>query len=157
MQRKLLIAGFILLLGPSVAVNAQEPTVPKAVSTVPERLGVYVTSTNLERSRIFYETIFDAVPKVSTEYFIGFEVAGGLFAIVSKDQFAPNSTPGGNVVPYLRVPNAQTAYQHLKTVAPDTVAGSNLIHEGSLSLFKFVDPDGNVIEYFSLNSPIDGL
>ena len=124
-----------------------------------ERLGVYVLSSDMKRSENFYRTVFGLAPTVQTEAFIGFDVVGGLFAVVSKQTFAPDAVLGGNAIPYIKVGDAEAAHRHVKTVAPEALqgAGAGVIHEGPISLFKFRDPDGNMIEYFSLQTPIDGL
>ena len=56
-----------------------------------QRLGVYVLSSDLSRSREFYQDLFSAAPTVETDVFIGFDVAGGLFAVISKQTFAPDA------------------------------------------------------------------
>ncbi|NKX63483.1 hypothetical protein HEP89_05180 [Labrenzia sp. 5N] len=122
-----------------------------------QRLGVYVLSSDLKRSREFYGAIFGTAPKIETDVFIGFDVAGGLFAVISKQTFAPDAKLGGNTVPYLKVDDIQMALQHVETIAPDALKAPGLISEGPISLFKVTDPDGNIIEYYSLNTPIDGL
>ncbi len=40
---------------------------------------------------------------------------------------------------------------------PDALKAPGLISEGPISLFKVTDPDGNILEYYALNLPIDGL
>ncbi len=83
-----------------------------------QRLGVYVLSSDLSRSREFYQDLFSAAPTVETDLFIGFDVAGGLFAVISKQAFAPDAKLGGNAVPYLKVDDIQAALQHVETIAP---------------------------------------
>ncbi|GAB2186056.1 VOC family protein [Roseibium sp. LAB1] len=122
-----------------------------------QRLGVYVLSDDLKRSRGFYKNIFSADPTIETDVFIGFDVAGGLFAVISKQTFAPDAKLGGNAVPYIKVEDIQAAHRHVDTIAPEAIKTPGLISEGPISLFKFTDPDGNIIEYYSLNAPIDGL
>ncbi|WP_157139768.1 VOC family protein [Roseibium aggregatum] len=122
-----------------------------------QRLGVYVLSSDLKRSREFYGAIFGTAPKIETDVLIGFDVAGGLFAVISKQTFAPDAKLCGNTVPYLKVDDIQAALQHVETIAPDALKAPGLISEGPISLFKVTDPDGNILEYYSLNTPIDGL
>lgn len=122
-----------------------------------QRLGIYVLSDDLKRSREFYETIFGTAPTIETDVFIGFDVAGGLFAVISKQTFAPDAKLGGNAVPYIKVEDIQAALRHVETIAPDAIKAPGLISEGPISLFKFTDPDGNIIEYYALTAPIDGL
>jgi|GEM_PF-1735942 len=124
-----------------------------------ERLGVYVLSADMNRSEAFYRSVFAASPAVETDVFLGFDVAGGLFAVVSRQVFAPEAVQGGNAIPYIKVSDIEAAYLHVETVAPEALrqAGARVISEGPISLFKFTDPDGNIIEYYSLQTPIDGL
>ncbi|WP_428687542.1 VOC family protein [Roseibium sp.] len=147
----------VLFLTTGTALNAQETDMQTTQPAKPERLGVYVLADDLNRSEAFYSTLFGASPAVRTEVFAGYDVAGGLFAVVSRATFAPDAKLGGNAIPYIKVDDIEAAYQHVRTIAPDALKAPGVISEGPLSLFKFTDPDGNIIEYFSLNAPIDGL
>ncbi len=147
----------ILFLTSGTALHAQETDMTNSQAAAFQRLGVYVLSSDLSRSREFYQDLFSAAPTVETDVFIGFDVAGGLFAVISKQTFAPDAKLGGNTVPYLKVDDIQAALQHVETIAPDALKAPGLISEGPISLFKFTDPDGNILEYYALNAPIDGL
>lgn len=122
-----------------------------------ERLGVYVLSGDMQRSETFYRSVFGRSPAVQTEVFIGFDVAGGLFAVVSRQAFAPEAVQGTSAIPYIKVSDIRAAYRHVETVAPEALHREGVLEEGPISLFKFTDPDGNIIEYFSLQTPVDGL
>lgn len=41
--------------------------------------------------------------------------------------------------------------------SPRCAEGPGLISEGPISLFKVTDPDGNILEYYALSTPINGL
>lgn len=140
----------ILCLAGCTALGQPVAPPPTADIAAMERLGVYVVSADLERSRRFYEIVFETAPELQTETFLGFNIAGGLFAVVSKETFAPNSLIGGNAVPYIKVPNVRRAQAHLEAVMPATAQSSILINEGYISLLKFRDPDGNLIEYYEI-------
>ena len=116
-----------------------------------ERLGVYVVSSNLKKSEAFYEAIFQRSAQIKMESFVGFDIAGGLFAVIDKSTFAPDSTVGDNAVPYIEVSNVLEVFDHILTVAPDAVKDNTVIEEGPITLFKFRDPDGNMVEYYSLS------
>ena len=118
-----------------------------------ERLGIYVASKDIARSEGFYEAVFSQSPQIKIDGFIGFDIAGGLFAIVDHSRFAPKSTIGGNAIPYIKVSSIHEAFDHIKAVAPEAVRGVQIIEDGPIKLFKFTDPDGNVIEYYSLSAP----
>jgi hypothetical protein len=40
---------------------------------------------------------------------------------------------------------------NISEVAPEAVKDSSVIEEGPIALFKFRDPDGNMVEYYSLS------
>jgi len=122
-----------------------------------ERLGVYVLSSDMQRSSAFYSALFGKDPAFQTDVFAGFDISGGLFAVVSKAAFAPEAKLGGNAVPYIKVNDINAAYRHVEKLAPAALRPSGIISEGPLSLFKFEDPDGNLVEYYALSAPVDGL
>jgi predicted enzyme related to lactoylglutathione lyase len=157
LKKHLLRIVAILFLTSGTALHAQETDMTNSQAAAVQRLGVYVLSSDLKRSREFYGAIFGTAPKIETDVFIGFDVAGGLFAVISKQTFAPDAKLGGNIVPYLKVDDIQATLQHVETIAPDALKAPGLISEGPISLFKVTDPDGNILEYYSLNTPIDGL
>jgi catechol 2,3-dioxygenase-like lactoylglutathione lyase family enzyme len=149
----------VLFLTYSTALKSEETAMQIAHPPPLERLGVYVLSSDMKRSEAFYRSVFGLSPSVQTEVFIGFDIAGGLFAVVSRQAFAPDAVLGGNAVPYIKVGDVEAAHGHVEAVAPEALrdAGAGVISEGPISLFKFRDPDGNLIEYFSLQTPVDGL
>lgn len=116
------------------------------------RPGLYVVATDLAASTAFYERVFGRPPSLRTANFVGFDVAGGLFGIASRATFAPNSRIGGNVVPYIRVADIDAEFAHVRRVAPGALLASSVTREVPLALFKFKDPDGNVVEYFALKA-----
>ena len=101
--------------------------------------------------RTFYRDLFGVDPHLKTEVFLGFDVAGGMFAVVDREKFAPGSTIGGNAIPYIRVHDIQSAFAHAKAVAPAAMRDVELLDEGPIKIFKFNDPDGNAIEFYSLS------
>lgn len=54
-------------------------------------MGAYVPSDDMQMSKAFYRTLFDRVPVVELPDFVAFEIAGGWFAVVSRDRYAPGA------------------------------------------------------------------
>ncbi len=126
---------------------------PQRVSAAPiERLGLYVVVSDLEASTAFYQAFFEAPPSVRAPGFVGFTVAGGIYALVSREAFAPDSVHGDNVVPYLRVADIERAFDRVRRISPARPP-AGIRDEGPLRLFRFADPDGNIIELFEVASP----
>jgi predicted enzyme related to lactoylglutathione lyase len=114
-----------------------------------ERFGVYLRVASLDRSRMFYERVFDKHPYVSNAQLVGFDVAGALLALYANS--AEQVARGRNVVPYIRVQSADAEFARLKTLDVQLL-DDGVVVEGPLKLFRFADPDGNVLELFSLNA-----
>lgn len=116
-----------------------------------ERFGVYLRVANLDRSRAFYERVLGKQPYVANDRLVGFDVAGGLLALYSSADV--QIVRGRNVVPYIRVQSADAEFARLKGL-DITLLDAQVVVEGPLKLFRFVDPDGNVLELFSLAQAI---
>lgn len=56
---------------------------------------------------------------------------------------------GRNVVPYIRVQNADAEFARLERLGV-ALLDQQVVVEGPIKLFRFTDPDGNVLEIFSL-------
>ncbi len=117
------------------------------------KAGVYVVAHDVEKTSKFYEGIFARAPSLKTPQFVGFDIAGGLFAVVSRQAFAPNSVRGDNAIPYIRAKDVVAEYERIAKLAPEALRGRKLIHDGPLILFKMSDPDGNVVEFYSFAPP----
>ena len=111
---------------------------PVAVGGSPESRGV-VAASNEERR-----------PQVRTSSLVGFDVAGGFYAVISKAAYAPGATRGGNVAPYLRVSDIDAWFRHVQAVAPQGLVTKAVVREGPFALIKVADPDGNVLELYSI-------
>lgn len=112
-----------------------------------ERFGVYLRVGSLDRSRVFYERVLGKQPYVSNDRLVGFDVAGALLALYANS--ADESARGRNVVPYIRVQSADAEFTRLKSLDVQLL-DDRVVVEGPLKLFRFADPDGNVLELFSL-------
>lgn len=112
-----------------------------------ERFGVYLRVGSLDRSRVFYERVLGKQPYVSNDRLVGFDVAGALLALYANS--ADEGARGRNVVPYIRVQSADAEFTRLKSLDVQLL-DDRVVVEGPLKLFRFADPDGNVLELFSL-------
>jgi predicted enzyme related to lactoylglutathione lyase len=121
----------------------------QAQDTSIERFGVYVVVADLEKSRTFYERLFRKPPYVKNEGLVGFDVAGGLFATFAERGLDRKLTRGDNAVPYLRVKDIDAEFKRVKEMGA-RVLDADIVREGPIRLFRFADPDGNVIEFFAV-------
>jgi catechol 2,3-dioxygenase-like lactoylglutathione lyase family enzyme len=112
-----------------------------------DRFGVYVRVASLERSRAFYERVLGKQPYVANDRLVGFDAAGALLALYANS--AEEIVRGRNVVPYLRVRSADAEFARLQELDVELL-DSKVVVEGPLRLFRFADPDGNLLELFSL-------
>jgi catechol 2,3-dioxygenase-like lactoylglutathione lyase family enzyme len=117
-----------------------------------ERFGLSVAVDDLDRSAAFYEALFDAKPQVRSEGLVGFDIAGGLYALVSKHVYRLPLPPGGSVRPYVKVRDIDAVFARVKQLAPDRLESVAVTSEGPFHFFRFSDPEGNVIEFFSLGA-----
>lgn len=110
-------------------------------------MGAYVPTDDMEESEAFYRTLFDSVPAIGLPDFVAFDVAGGWFAIVSRDRYAKGSVAGSGAVPYLQSADLEALQIRV------TAAGINapeIIEEPGIDLLKITDPNGQLIEFFKL-------
>jgi len=129
---------------PASRAFAQEENVAK--------LGVYVTVSNLDASRAFYEKLFEKRPYVRNDRLVGFDVAGSLFALFAQSARDRPTTKGDNTVPYIRVKDIDKAFARA-TQSGARLIDSKILDEGPLRLFRLADPDGNMIEFFTVTAP----
>jgi len=105
---------------------------------------------DVARAELFYARLFAAEPRVRTCVLTGFEVAGGLYALVSRRSYAPAARPGGAVRPFIRVADIAAAFEHVRRVAPQALETRSVVEEGRFRFFRLQDPEGNVIEFFEV-------
>lgn len=141
--RSLLLLVLFCFASPAAVGSAQERRI--------ERLGIYVVVADLDRARAFYEALFGEPPYVTTPALVGFDVEGGLYALVSAEAYRPNVRRGDNAVPYIRVRDIDAEFARVRAIAPSMLDGA-VVTEGPIRLFRFTDPDGNRIEFFSLTA-----
>jgi predicted enzyme related to lactoylglutathione lyase len=121
-----------------------------------EKFGLYVIAADLNKSREFYEKVFQKPPYVMNDRLVGFDIAGGLYAIVAAQSADQKLVKGNNTVPYVRVKDAELEFARVKSLVATlgaTMIDSKVVQEGPIKLFRFADPDGNVVEFFSLVAP----
>lgn len=109
-------------------------------------MGAYVPSDDLGVSETFYRALFDAAPVIELTDFVAFNVAGGWFAIVSRERYAPGSEPGTGAVPFLQSGNLEMLRDRVMSNGGDA---PDIIEEPGISLLKITDPNGQVIEFFA--------
>lgn len=134
-----------------LALGAPAPARAEAPAT--QRMGSYVVSDDLDRAAGFYTTLFGRAPQVRTPGLVGFDVAGGLYAIASKAMYAPGATQGGNVAPYIKVADIDAWFRHVRAVAPERLVTKAVVREGVFAMIKVADPDGNVLEFYAITPP----
>lgn len=142
--RQALIAALIATTGIAEPAAAQSQVIDV------KRFGLYVLVDDVGRSVAFYEALFMKAPQVRTPALVGFDIAGGLFGVVDRSSFAPQAQAGGGVRPYIRVGDINAAFVHVNALAPGRIENGRFVTEGPFSFFRFTDPDGNTIEFFSL-------
>lgn len=142
-KRAQLLAGVLLMSLAGNSVHADENNV--------EKFGLYVVVSDMERSIDFYSKLFQKQPYMKTESFAAFDVTGGLYALFSQSASDIERVRGNTSVPYIRVTDAST--EHARVAALNArMHDDKVVLEGPLSLFRFSDPDGNVVEFFSVTS-----
>lgn len=143
-MKQLYFFAAILVLNMATITHAQD----KAAENALIAMGSYVASDDIARSEAFYRILFDQNPIIRLEDFVAFDVADGWFAIVSRTKYAPESQPGRGAVPYIQSGNLETIRQ--RAVRADKGVAPTIIVEPNISVLKIIDPDGQLIEFFTL-------
>jgi predicted enzyme related to lactoylglutathione lyase len=133
----------------SIALGAGEPASAEPLKV--ERFGLYVAAEDVPATARFYERLFGAPPQRTTPVFVGFDLAGGLFAVVSKAAYGLQVGSGSRVRPYIRVADVDGAFRQANEVAPERLESRTVIEEGPFRFFRITDPEGNVVEIFALS------
>lgn len=110
--------------------------------------GTYVAVDDIAHSELFYIILLGGEPEVKLADFVAFDISGGWLALVSRDRYAPGSTPGAGSVPYIQSGNLLAVQSRVESAtgkdAPD------IIQEPGIHLLKIKDPDGQLIEFYML-------
>lgn len=131
------------LLPGTVSADTSAPPVNEAITA----MGAYVATDDMEGSETFYRALFASAPVIGLRDFVAFNVAGGWFAIVSRERYAPGSEAGTGSVPYLQSSDLETLQARIAAHAGEA---PRIIEEPGIRLLKFTDPNGQLIEFFSL-------
>lgn len=142
------LIGAVLAMGLAAPADAQ----PAPAAQV-EKIGLYVVADDLGRAGEFYTALFGVEPRVRTPGMLGYDVAGGFYAIVSKAAYAPGATRGTTVAPYLRVKDVHRELERVRRLAPDRLQTNSVVVEGPFRFFRFTDVDDNLIEFYSVAAP----
>ena len=130
----------------ALTVGAVAPSAAQADPLV--AMGAYVASDDMDRSEAFYRALFDRQPVIRLDDFIAFDVSGGWFAIVSRERYAAGSVPGNGAVPYIQSGDLEMIRERYGAAsdgeAPD------IIEEPGISILKVYDPEGQLVEFFTL-------
>ncbi len=113
-----------------------------------DRMGAYVSSSDLGRSTAFYGAIFAREPVIRLDDFVAYAIAGGLFAIVSRERYSAGSIPGSGSVPYIGAEDLEMIRRRAATVLAGPVPV--IITEPGIRLLKLFDPDRQLVEFYSL-------
>lgn len=142
-MKRIITLTFAALLPTTLVAEAVKPE-----NTVPiMAMGAYVPTDDMAASEAFYRALFDSDPAIGLPDFVAFNVAGGWFAIVSRDRYAPDSRPGSGAVPYLQ--SADLAALQARVTAAGVTA-PEIIEEPGIHLLRITDPNGQLIEFFRL-------
>ena len=117
-----------------------------------EQAGVYTLVDDLAAAKAFYVELLGLDPVFENPVFVGFYIEGGLFGVASRAQFSPDAEIGDRTVPYLRVKDIDATFARVKAIVPDRLVSDGVIREGPIALIKLRDPEGNLIEFYSISS-----
>jgi hypothetical protein len=90
-----------------------------------DRFGLYVVVDDLDRASAFYEQLF-GVPEIQMPSLVGFEVAGGLYAVVSRETYAADAIRGDTMRAYINVDIQKLFSDCVKEDRSDSPAGELL-------------------------------
>lgn len=115
------------------------------------RLGLYVVVSDLDRARAFYEDLFQKKPYIENASFVGFDVGGGLYGLFLESAYTARLVRGNSTVPYIRVNDIEGEFGRVGRLASRMIS-KEIVTDGPIRLFMFADPDGNVVEFFSVTA-----
>lgn len=114
------------------------------------QLGMYVAVSDLDIASAFYKDLFSTEPYAQTDTFVGFELAGGRFGLLKEEMYSAPLVRGNNAVLNIKVDDIESEYVRVKNLNPSLIQ-EKIVSTGPMRLFMFKDPDGNVVEFFSLD------
>jgi len=148
MKAKVLTPGFGLFALALSLVTA--PISAEPINT--DRFGLYVVADDMDRARRFYEKLFGD-PEIRMPGVFGYDVAGGLYAVVSREVYAVDATRGDTMRAYIQVSDINETFAKVAAAVPDYLEDAAVIVEGPFRFFRIRDPDNNMLELYSINLP----
>jgi len=112
-------------------------------------IGLYVAVSDLDTSRKFYDRLFEKEPYMQTPNFAGYQISGGRFGLFLDSAYAFPLERGNSTVPNIKVADIESEFARVKALSP-TKMQDQIVDVGPTKIFMFADPDGNVIEFFSV-------
>jgi predicted enzyme related to lactoylglutathione lyase len=114
-----------------------------------QKFGLYAIVADMDRSRAFYERLFEAPPVMQNNRIVAFDVAGGLYVLFSAAASGREVVRGNNIVAFIRVADIEHEFARVKALGA-TLLDDAVVHEAPLALFRFADLDGNVLEFYAI-------
>lgn len=125
------------------------PAVAEPVNT--DRFGLYVVVEDMDRATMFYEQLFGD-PEIKLPSLVGFDVAGGFYAIVSREMYAADAIPGDTMRAYIKVIDIKDTFERVRAIVPNRLESAAVVVEGPFRFFRVRDPDNNVLEFFAIDA-----
>lgn len=125
------------------------PAVAEPVNT--DRFGLYVVVEDMDRATMFYEQLFGD-PEIKLPSLVGFDVAGGFYAIVSREMYAADAIPGDTMRAYIKVSDVKDTFERVRAIVPNRLESAAVVVEGPFRFFRVRDPDNNVLEFFAIDA-----
>lgn len=80
------------------------------------------------------------------------DVEGGLYAVFAERASDIQRTRGNSTAPYIRVRHPHRELERVAALNAKLI-DTQVVQEGPITLFRFFDPDDNVVEFFSVRQP----
>ena len=102
---------------------------------------------------------FRGLSQHHTSAFIACKIGNNIFVLYTSTTFNHPLNRGNGVTPYIRVTiieeEIEEEFERIKRISPasidQAVVDQVIVDEGGIKLFRFTDPSGNTIEFYSLN------
>lgn len=143
----MLLARCFCLFALAVSITTA-PVIAEPINT--DRFGLYVVVDDMDRASAFYEQLF-GVPEIRMPSLVGFDVAGGLYGVVSRETYAVNAVSGDTMRAYIKVGDVEETFDKVSGVAPNRLENTAVLVEGSFGFSRVKDPDNDILEFFSID------
>jgi predicted enzyme related to lactoylglutathione lyase len=111
------------------------------------RLELYIAVTDMNRALAFYRELFGREPVQNSDRYSAFDVGGVRFGLLSASAYAHPLVVGNNCMPNIQVEDVDAERERVRRIA-STITEVQAV--GPFRLFMFADPDGNVLECYSV-------